>query len=133
MITMMVNQGVQFAAVELEYLHTLVLAFRRSEDAHVWCDAIGFEEHTDEALDAQRLVALNVIDSAWNVLVYSFLYNQWYFVNIKILTYLLTRGERKLLAFSYCIQHVWYEPILVFIFTIDCRQDEMKKRHYAGG
>ena len=135
MITMMVNQGVQFAAVELEYLHTLVLAFRRSEDAHVGSDAMGFEEHTDEALDTQRLVALNVIDSAGDLPVKGFFHNRRYLIDIQILPHLPARGKGEALLVPDGTQQVGYQSILILILilTVHRRQNEMQERHRAGG
>lgn len=133
MITMMVNQGVQFAAVELEYLHTLVLAFCRSEDAHVGSDAMGFEEHTDEALDTQCLVALNVIDSAGDLPVKGFLHNRRHLIDIQILPHLPARGKGEALLVPDGTQQVGYQSILILILTVHRRQDEMQERHRAGG
>ncbi len=97
MITMMVNQGVKFTAVELEYLHPLVLAFLRSEDAHVGSDAVGLEKHTYEAFDTQRLIALDVVYTTWDMLGYRFLHYTRHLIYIEILPHLFARGKGKAL------------------------------------
>ena len=129
---MMVNQGVQFAAVELEYLHTLVLAFRRSEDAHVRCDAVGFEKHTDEVPDTQRLIALDVIDATGDLPTDSFLHNARHFIDIQILPHLPARGKGEALLVPDGTQQVGYQSILILILTVHRRQDEMKESHRIG-
>lgn len=108
MITMMVNQGVKFAAVELEYLHTLVLAFLRSEDAHVGCDTVGLEKHTYEAFDTQRLIALDVVYTTLDMLGYRFLHYTRHLIDIKILPYLFARGKGEALFVPYGTKQVGY-------------------------
>ena len=127
---MMINQGVQFAAVETKVFHAHVLPSSRAEDGHVGFDAVRAQQHADKVLDAQRLVSLDVVYAARDMSVDRFFHYLRDIVDVEVLPDLFAGGERERLSVADSPQQIGYQSILILILilTVHRREYEMKER-----